>query len=153
LVAGGLALAAWPPRQPLTVRPAVQITASTTPTSATPSDSPQVAGAATAPASTPPAKSRSTPRPLAQTPTPDTRPQVTVQLRIKNAITSFNVALTSGHTDACTILEEAKAEGKVHSVTLIYYPSFQSNYVSELNGYPNNWTFKYNGVLPPVGCS
>jgi hypothetical protein len=66
---------------------------------------------------------------------------------------TFNwvVGLGSG-TTACDVLTEAKAEGKLRSVTMSYYSSFHSYYIEEINNYHNNWTFSVNGKAPP-GCS
>lgn len=160
LIVAGLALAAMPARQKYD--PSVRSTRASSSVSleagvsASPSVSPQVAGVQTAaptPTSKPsaPAAPANTQRPLPQA-TPDMRPHVTLQLAINNSTTSASIVLTS-HSDACTILEEARDEGKIKSVTLTYYASYQSDYVSEINGLKDNWTFKYNGLLPPVGCS
>jgi hypothetical protein len=153
MVVGGLVLAALPSHKPLTVRPAVQLARSPT---IAPSASPQVAGDATAaPTPTPgTAISNSSSKPALRqsTPTPTPAPQVTLQLLINHVTTSFGLPLASPQ-DACSILGEAKAEGKITSYTLTYYPSYQSDYVSEINGLKDNWTFKLNGSLPPVGCS
>lgn len=120
------------------------------------SPSPAVAGAATsAPRPGPP------PAPAASTRQTGTTggtssansPQSTVNLQINSgASAGFTVSYVAG-MNACSILTEAKNEGKVPSVTLVYYSSFQSDYVKELNGQSDNWTFKYNGTSPPVGCS
>lgn len=76
-----------------------------------------------------------------------------VHLQIDSGGTSSNTVNFKTGMDACTILTEAKNEGKIKSVTLVYYSSFQSDYVKELNGQTDNWTFEYNGTSPPVGCS
>ena len=154
LFVGGLVLAALPTRRPLTVRPAVQVTESTSP-SVTPSASPQVAGDATVAPTPAPTNhnSSSNPSSHASTPAPMPAPHVTLQLLINHVTTSLGLQLVAGHADACTILGEAKDEGKITSYTLTYYPSYQSNYVSEINGLKDNWTFKLNGSLSPVGCS
>ncbi len=65
----------------------------------------------------------------------------------------FAVDLKLG-ADACDVLAEAKAEGKIHSLTLddSYKASFGSAYAREINGYSNDWTFTVNGAKPE-GCS
>jgi hypothetical protein len=71
---------------------------------------------------------------------------------VKNGPTSTNqVTLTPGLT-ACSILDAAKAEGKITSVSYTYNGAF----VNELNGYvsghPYYWTFWHNGDFSQVGC-
>lgn len=78
---------------------------------------------------------------------------VTIQITEPDGIFNFSVAIT-GNTNPCSILNSAKDEGKIHSVTIQHYDApLNSDYVKELNGYSNNWTFKLNGDQKPTGCS
>lgn len=60
----------------------------------------------------------------------------------------------SGDLNVCQVLEKAKDQGKIASLTLdnSYISSMNSLYVKEMNGLSNNWTFKVNGNSP-LGCS
>lgn len=64
---------------------------------------------------------------------------------------NFMVNLHSGNT-ICDSLQEAKSEGKIQSVSMTWYQSFNSYYVTEINGFSNNWTFTVDGQSPQ-GCS
>jgi len=78
---------------------------------------------------------------------------VSMQVQDPGGNSSFTVTLTNG-ANACDVLQEAKNEGKINSVTLsdAYMSSLHSLYVTEINGYSNNWTFTVNGSSP-AGCS
>jgi len=80
-------------------------------------------------------------------------PTVSITLQDPDGTNTFPVDLRAG-TDACQVLEEAKAEGKIRSLTIddSYKESFGSSYVREINGYSNNWTFKVGNTYPH-GCS
>lgn len=82
------------------------------------------------------------------------KPAQTVNLQIidPDGTSSFSVILISGN-NLCDTLTEAKNEGKIKSVTMIWYPNFNSYYVVEINGFNNNWTTALNGVQPRIGCS
>lgn len=68
--------------------------------------------------------------------------------------TSSNAVTFSVGENPCSILYDAKNQGKIRSVTIkTYGPPLNSDYVQELNGYQNNWTFTLNGVSEPTGCS
>ena len=56
--------------------------------------------------------------------------------------------------NACDVLQEAKNEGKINSVTFddSYMSTMHSRYITEINGYSNNWTFTVDGSSPN-GCS
>ena len=75
----------------------------------------------------------------------------TVNLEIQGS--SFTVEI-SGDLNVCQVLEKAKDQGKISSLTLddSYMSSMNSQYVREINGMSNNWTFKVNGNSP-LGCS
>lgn len=116
------------------------------------SNVPAVAGAATQapkPAQTAITKPSATTAPQS-TPSPST---VTLVLSILGHDSSYKVKLLPG-ADACTVLEEAKTEGKISSLNIdySYLQTLHSAYVREINGYENNWTVKVNGVSP-LGCS
>ncbi len=66
---------------------------------------------------------------------------------------SFEMKLNQGD-DLCENLTEAKAEGKIKSLTIddSYLATFGSRYIREINGYSNNWTVEVNGIKPK-GCS
>ncbi|MGH7246108.1 MAG: DUF4430 domain-containing protein [Candidatus Levyibacteriota bacterium] len=54
----------------------------------------------------------------------------------------------------CSLVSSAKDQGKIASVTIkTYGPPLNSDYVQEINGYQNNWTFSLNGNTEPKGCS
>lgn len=91
-------------------------------------------------------------------PTPTNAPQqqvqqATVAIQISEPDGMSNFSLPVGG-NACDELTEAKQEGKIRSVTFSsnYMSSMHSLYVSEMNGYSNNWTFIVNGQ-GPAGCS
>lgn len=65
---------------------------------------------------------------------------------------SFTVNLNPGN-NLCDNLNEAKQEGKIKSVNMTWYASYNSYYVNEINGFNNNWTVNLNGEQPKVGCS
>lgn len=56
--------------------------------------------------------------------------------------------------NACDVLEQAKEEGTIASLTLdeSYVSTFKSPYVYEINGYKNNWVFEINGKTA-LGCA
>ncbi len=80
--------------------------------------------------------------------------QSTINLTITepDGTTSNSINL-SGDQTPCSILNEAKNEGKIKSLTIQNYPSMHSDYVQEINGYQNNWNFTLNGTKEPTGCS
>ncbi|HSW88421.1 MAG TPA: DUF4430 domain-containing protein [Candidatus Saccharimonadales bacterium] len=102
--------------------------------------------------------------PIPQTPTPSltltisptpTQTLNTVSLQLKTPDTTSNATITlKDGANVCDVLDEAKNEGKISSVTFddSYMSSLHSKYVSEINGYKNNWTFTINGSAP-LGCS
>jgi len=106
---------------------------------------------ATAPTSTPPAK------PVASTtPIPQTQlPQQTINLTISEPDGAFSSTIVlSGTQTPCSILTEAKNEGKIKALTIKTYGApLNSDYVQNINGYQNNWTFSLNGITEPTGCS
>jgi hypothetical protein len=162
IISTGIFLSLVPTKTPIastsylrTVRAAqstVPASASST-ASPRPSSSPVVAGAAaSAPHQNPPL-SQATQAP-ASTPVPTPWPQVTLDLTIGAASSSYPLRLLSG-ANACTILYEAKNEGKITSVTISdqYVSSLGSLYVEEINGF-QNWNYSVNGgKSPPWGCS
>lgn len=94
-----------------------------------------------------------TPVPTAQ-PAPTTAANtVSMQIQDPAGTSTFTVTLNSG-ANACDILQEAKSEGKINSVTFddSYMSTLHSRYVTEINGYQKNWTFTVNGSSPN-GCS
>jgi hypothetical protein len=66
---------------------------------------------------------------------------------------SFTVEV-SGDLNVCQVMQRARDQGKISSLTLddSYMSSMNSQYVREMNGMSNNWTFKVNGNSP-LGCS
>lgn len=78
---------------------------------------------------------------------------VSVEIKSPDGSASFTVAHNDGMT-VCDVLQRAKDSGKIKSVTLddSYMASLRSKYVSEINGFANNWTFSVNGSQP-LGCS
>lgn len=78
---------------------------------------------------------------------------VYVQIIDPDGTGSFEVKLNPGD-DLCANLVEAKAEGKIRSLTIddSYLAVFHSRYIREINGFSNNWTVEVNGIKPK-GCS
>lgn len=78
---------------------------------------------------------------------------VSVEIKTADSSSNFSVELKDG-MNVCDVLQKAKDEGKISSLTIddSYLSNLKSRYVSEINGYKNNWTFKVNGVSP-LGCS
>lgn len=103
----------------------------------------------------------STPAPTVQQATNNSNPQptsapsqaVNMQVTEPDGTFNFTVNLNSGNT-ACDLLNEAKQEGKIKSVTMddSYMSTLHSPYIKEINGYQNNWTFTVNGSSPQ-GCA
>ncbi len=89
------------------------------------------------------------------TPTMSPAQQDSVNMTVNSpdGSSNFQVKLNSG-ADVCAVLQEAKDEGKIKSVAFddSYMPSLHSRYVTEINGFSNNWTFTLNGASP-LGCS
>lgn len=90
----------------------------------------------------------------AQTITP-TPIQIFVNLQIESAdgSSNFSIVFNEG-MNVCDILQKAKDEGKIQSLTFddSYLSAFNSRYIYEINGLKNNWTFTVNGKSP-LGCS
>jgi hypothetical protein len=165
---GGAALLARAPHYGLALTGAARPTQTVTATaSATPTlaegapvspGQPAVAGAATQAPATTAATLSKTPaagKGAAQAPAATPAPAQVVQLTLVDPDGKFNysVRLIPG-SDACTVLNEAKAEGKIASVDIdySYMSSLHSAYVRQINNFANNWTVKVNGTAPK-GCS
>ena len=88
----------------------------------------------------------------APTQTPDSQ-TISVEINSPDGTSSFSVDYTDG-MNVCDILQKAKDNGKLKSVTFddSYMASLHSRYVSEINGFANNWIFSINGASP-LGCS
>jgi len=57
-------------------------------------------------------------------------------------------------TNPCSILNDAKNEGTIRSVTILHYGApLNSDYVKEINGFSDNWNFAIDGSGKPSGCS
>lgn len=82
-------------------------------------------------------------------------PTENIPLRIvePDGARSFDVALKEGD-DLCANLEEARAEGRLRSLTIddTWLSTYHSRYVREINGFYDNWTVSVNGTYPG-GCS
>src|SRR4029078_2639744 len=78
---------------------------------------------------------------------------VSLQITTPDVTSLDSVTLKDG-ADVCDVLQEAKDEGKISSLTLddSYMSSLHSKYVKEMNGRSDNWTFKLNNDSP-LGCS
>lgn len=139
----------YPAKAPATASSAV--TASPSP-AATPATA--AAGAAVAPAvspAAPPAAHSPTTAQTAVAATPT--PAASVQLTIAEPDGTFAYTVaTAGVTNACDVLIAARAAGFLKSLHMSWYASMHSNYVDDINGYKDNWTFKVNGASPK-GCS
>ena len=102
---------------------------------------------------TPAPTSTATPAPSIEpspTPTPLT---VNIEVNSPAGKSNFSLKITDG-MNACEILQKAKDEGKIASLTLDdkYLESFGTLLVAEMNGYSTNWVFTVNGESP-MGCS
>lgn len=121
----------------------------------TPAPTQQISSPTTPPTTAPQSTPTQTPIPTEQpaaTPTTTTQ-TVSVQIQAPDGISNFPVTLKDG-ANVCDVLQTAKNEGKINSLTLddTYLSAFNSKYVLEINGYKDNWTFKINGNSP-LGCS
>ncbi len=78
---------------------------------------------------------------------------VLMQITDPEGTRSFEIRLHDGAT-VCDILQEAKDEGSIRSLTLddSWLATYGSLYVREIDGFSNNWTFSVNGTHPR-GCS
>ena len=78
---------------------------------------------------------------------------VNVEIKAGGSSASFTIETTDS-MDVCSIMEKAKDEGKINSLTMddSYLSTLNSKYVKEINGYKDNWTFTVNGNSP-LGCS
>jgi hypothetical protein len=57
-------------------------------------------------------------------------------------------------TNPCSILNDAKNDGKIRSLTILHYGApLNSDYVKEINGFSDNWNFSIDGSGKPSGCS
>lgn len=99
----------------------------------------------------------STPTPtLTPSPTPTPTPVlslVNVEIKEPNQAFTFSLNIIDG-LDACQMLQQAKDEGRINSLTLDdrYLTSFNTLLVKEINGFQDNWVFTVNGTSP-MGCS
>lgn len=113
--------------------------------------SPAVLGTSTSPS--PSASPSSNPSPPAGgSPSPSPTPSIqTVSVEVQGS--SFTLEI-SGDLNVCQVMQRARDQGKISSLTLddSYMSSMNSQYVREMNGMSNNWTFKVNGSSP-LGCS
>jgi hypothetical protein len=99
-----------------------------------------------------------TPQPT-NTPVPQqiktNEPVETIKIEINkpDGNSSFTLTYHDGK-NPCSILNDAKTEGKIQSVTITHYGApLNSDYVKEINGYQDHWTFAVNGETKPTGCS
>lgn len=78
---------------------------------------------------------------------------VSIEINSPSEKSNFTIDITD-NMNACQILQKAKEEGKITSLTLDdkYLESFGTLLVAEMNGYSNNWVFTVNGESP-MGCS
>lgn len=92
---------------------------------------------------------------------PNLRPTVTpvsantITLQITEPDGNFSYTLDfQNNSNPCSILTEAKSNGKIRSLTISHYgPPLNSDYVKEINGYSDSWNFAINGTIEPSGCS
>lgn len=85
-------------------------------------------------------------------PSPSASPvSQTVNVEVQGS--GFTIEI-SGDLNVCQVMQRARDQGKISSLTLddSYMSSMNSQYVREMNGMSNNWTFKVNGNSP-LGCS
>lgn len=88
-----------------------------------------------------------------QSPTSVPVDTISVQISEPDGDTSFSLSFHE-NSNPCSVLNDAKNEGKIRSVTVTHYgPPLNSDYVKEMNGYQDNWTFVINGEGRPLGCS
>lgn len=90
---------------------------------------------------------------VAPTTVPAQTPTITVSIHSPGGTASFTLPFTTGSTP-CSVLTDAKNQGKISSVTIMHYGApLNSDYVKEINNYSDNWTFAQNGTSKPKGCS
>lgn len=90
-------------------------------------------------------------------PTPKTvspsKSVITVRLEEPKGNFKFTLYLPDS-ANPCSVLNSLKEAGKLNSLTIIHYgPPLNSDYVKEIDGYSDNWTFELDGEKKPAGCS
>jgi hypothetical protein len=85
--------------------------------------------------------------------TPVPSPKINLTVNEPDGSSNYPADYKSG-VNPCSFLNDAKAAGKIKSVTIMHYDApLNSDYVKEINGYSDNWTFSINGTKEPKGCS
>lgn len=78
---------------------------------------------------------------------------ITVRLEEPKGNFKFTLFLPDG-ANPCSVLNSLKEAGKLESLDVTHYgPPLNSDYVKEIDGYRDNWTFDINGEKKPAGCT
>lgn len=90
------------------------------------------------------------------TPSPSPSPaaqMISMEIKQPDATFNFNVEISEG-MNVCQVMQKAKDEGKINSLTINdkYLATFNTLLIEEINGYKNSWVFTVNGESP-MGCS
>ncbi len=148
-------LSAHPKVLEATIEKTITVTTTPVPTQATQT----ITAIASAPTSLPqPTTTQSTTTIVTQHTTTSTTvsqsgPYVALSLHVGSNLTTWAVSL-SGTQTPCSILQAAKDQGKLSSLTIQHYGApLNSDYVKEINGNSDNWTFTLNGDSKNMGCS
>ena len=87
------------------------------------------------------------------TTTPGSAETVTLQIHEPDGDSTITLTYHDG-SNPCSLLSDAKSDGKIKSVTINHYGApLNSDYVKEINGFTDNWNFSLNGETKPTGCS
>ncbi len=131
--------------------PAIKLSPSANPSSSVKSSITSVSNSQSSPTPQPSSISQTASSPT-PAPTPEKK-QVNMEIQSPDGNSSFQIDISEG-MNVCDVLQKAKDQGKVKSITFDdqYLASYNSKYVYEINGFKNNWTFKVNGNSP-LGCS
>jgi len=78
---------------------------------------------------------------------------ITLEINSPDGSSKFSL-IYKDNINPCSILNDAKNDGKIKSVTIIHYDApLNSDYVKEINGFSDNWKFSIDGDGKPAGCS
>lgn len=76
---------------------------------------------------------------------------ITVSLEINN--TAVGEVAVPPDSNQCEVLSKARDQGVIQNVSMQWYAQYNSYFVTKINGVTGSWTYKVNGLSPPVGCS
>ncbi|MFA6081035.1 MAG: hypothetical protein WC741_01355 [Patescibacteria group bacterium] len=85
--------------------------------------------------------------------TPPQQDIINLEINGPDGNNKFSLTYKDG-ANPCSILNDAKNDGKIRSVTILHYGApLNSDYVKEINGFSDNWNFSIDGSGKPSGCS